>query len=173
MSVSWAEVDKQLSAIQTALASGEPDVAKASRILEPLQHKVRARAIENARTDAPRRFSEGELMKAVRHQAFETWMFRCLTRIRRDGLPIPDGTARQALGYALLIHIRVLADFFYSRSSSFDDCHIHHFNAIPNFETVLPPTRYAPTAEITKLGRALDKMLAHFTSARWEEERPS
>jgi hypothetical protein len=83
---------------------------------------------------------------------------------------VPPATSMQALGYALLIHIRVLGDFFFSRHTSFDDCHVCHFKECLSPEMCPTPIR---TQKIVDLGTALNKFLVHFTSTRWEQQRRS
>ena len=169
MSFSWADADKQVAAIQTALSVETPDFERARRIVEALSKSVKARVAETS--EVKRIFRTDELTKAARTLAFETWHFRCLTRIRREKLSPPPSTVSQAIGYALLVHIRVIASFFYSRSTSFTDCHIYHFNELPDFEAKFPAQRYERTEKTKRLLTALNQFLAHFSTTRWETDR--
>jgi hypothetical protein len=62
-----------------------------------------------------RTFSRPELINAVGDVAFETQHFRCFSTLKDDPkLRAFSAAASQAVGYSLLIHLRVLMDFFFA-----------------------------------------------------------
>jgi hypothetical protein len=102
--------------------------------------------------------------------------FKHYIRIRANG-NVSEGTsvsaaARQAIVYSLLLHQRVLLDFFYSPPRHDDDCWVGHFRALPEFEQRFPDTLFKVPSFKRELGRNLNKRLAHFTTVRWKERQP-
>lgn len=45
----------------------------------------------------------------------------------------------------------------------------NHFRVLPGFEDAFPATIHKRTKHIDEVAGALNKLLAHFTSTRWEE----
>jgi hypothetical protein len=164
----WREVEKGLANIKGLLSSSPPNVAHALRLVEELAAKV-----QNRKTAALRVFEGNELKDAVRHIAFETQHFRSYSKVRRDNpeLSLSHPTASQAMGYALLLHLRVLIDFFYKPPAD-DDCHAASFRTVAGFEYQFPASIHTQTPHSIEVSNALNKLLAHFTATRWEKDRP-
>src|SRR5580658_8679977 len=120
-----------------------------------------------------RLFWPDELSKAAEHIAFEILHFRSYgvlksSRELRTFCP----AATQAVGYALLLHLRVLIEFFFCEAEQ-DDCHADHFRFLPGFGAAFPPSIHERTQHTSDVAKHLNKLLAHFTAARWEERRPA
>jgi hypothetical protein len=121
---------------------------------------------------APRAFDVGELTKAVEHLAFEMQHFRCYSKLHgNDDLARLCPAARQAVMYALLLHLRLLIDFFYKDATQ-DDCTVDHFNILDGFQAKFPASIHTNDANVKKMSTDLNKLLAHVTAARWEKPRP-
>jgi hypothetical protein len=74
----------------------------------------------------------------------------------------------QAYEYALLLHLRVLLDFFYRKPKHYqDDVWVGHFNQLNNFSISYPPELYKAPPDSHEVRRHLNKWLAHFTDGRW------
>jgi hypothetical protein len=118
-------------------------------------------------------FDEGQLAKAVNHLAFDVYHFRCYTRLYREGrLTTCAPTAAQAVIYSLLLHLRLLLDFFYG-PPKLDDCWVGHFSVLPGFTASFGAPSGAPTRDDARtLSGNLHKRLAHLTATRWEKEAP-
>lgn len=75
----------------------------------------------------------------------------------------------QAARYALLLHFRILIDFFF-RSPKDDDVAVPHFLVLGGFaDKYRPPEKIR---NIEELRGHLNKLLAHFTERRWKDPRP-
>ena len=116
-----------------------------------------------------RTFSRDELTEALAHLAFDVHHFRCYALMFREGhiFTCPP-TISQAVGYALLIHLRLLVNFFCDRPRH-DDCAAEHFGVLPGFTEAYQPKVLSPSPdEARSLSVNLNKRLAHFTATRWE-----
>ena len=69
----------------------------------------------------------------------------------------------------MLLHLRILIECFFSGPKECDDCRVIHFRVLPGFEDAFPATIHKRTKHIDEVAGALNKLLAHFTSTRWEE----
>src|ERR1035438_7893970 len=119
----WKTVESELAAIEAALVADPPNVAEARQRVADLALRVKSRMAPASRT-----FSVDELKKAVEHLAFETQHFRCYSKLYKSAdLSRLSDAATQAVQYALLLHLRLLIDFFYGEAKQ-DDCHVDHFN---------------------------------------------
>lgn len=119
-----------------------------------------------------RTFSADELATAAKHIAFEIHHFRCYAVLKNDQrLRSVSPAASQAVGYALLLHMRVLIDFFFTKPE-LDDCHVVHFRVLPGFTAAFPPDIHKRTQQTAEVLEHLNKLLAHFTANRWEDRRP-
>ena len=118
-------------------------------------------------------FSRDDLEKAVTHLAFDVQHFRCYVQLfENHRLQTASPAAWQAVIYSLLLHLRLLLDFFYGPPKQ-DDVWVGHFRSIPQFDQVFPATIQIPTpAEARALSVNLHKRLAHLTATRWEEPAP-
>jgi hypothetical protein len=75
----------------------------------------------------------------------------------------------QAYEYSLLLHLRVLLDFFYRKpKQDQDDVWVGHFEELQGFSTKYPATLYNGPPDSHEVRRHLNKWLAHFTDARWK-----
>ena len=157
----------ELATIEAALAAVPPDVAEAQQLVAALAQKVK-----NRKTSATRVFSVDQLKKAVEHLSFEMQHFRCYSKLySNDDLRRFSGAAHQAVRYALLLHLRLLIDFFYGEATQ-DDCHVDHFNVLDGFEAAFPASIHLHSARNRKMSVDLNKLLAHMTATRWEKNRP-
>ena len=160
-------LENRLATIETALAAVPPNVAEAQRLVAALAQKVK-----NRKTPDPRVFSVDELKKAVEHLSFETQHFRCYCELYRNAdLSRFSAAAHQAVLYALLLHLRLLFDFFYGGAKQ-DDCNVDHFNVLDGFEAGFPASIHFRDERIKKVSVDLNKLLAHLTATRWERDRP-
>jgi hypothetical protein len=163
----WKTVENDLALIEAALAAVPPSVAEAQPLVAALALKVKSR-----KTSASRTFNSDELKKAVEHLAFEMHHFRCYRKLDRSAdLSRFSSAASQAVRYALLLHLRLLIDFFYGEPKQ-DDCHVGHFNILDGFEGAFPASVHLHSAQAKKMGTNLNKLLAHLTATRWEKNRP-
>src|ERR1017187_2320395 len=159
----WKTVENELAAIKGVLAAVPPNIGEAQQLLDALAQRVK-----NRKTPASRAFSVDELKKAVEHLSFEMQHFRCYNKLYTNGdLSRFSGAARLAVRYALLLHLRLLVDFFYMGAEQ-DDCHVDHFNVLDGFEADFPASIHLHSARSKKLSVDLNKLLAHFTTTRWE-----
>ena len=109
--------------------------------------------------------------KAVPHLAFDFFHFRFYSRRLKDGSVARCSPAvRQAVLYSLLLHFRVLWDFFYEKPGK-DDCGVDHFRVLPEFASAFP-TKITKPAKAETLSKNLNKRLAHMTATRWREPQP-
>jgi hypothetical protein len=120
-----------------------------------------------------RLFGPDELAKAAEHIAFEILHFRSYSALKTNAeLRAACPAATQAVGYALLLHLRVLIEFFFCEPEQ-DDCHVVHFRALPGFTASFPPDIHERTPHTDEVTKYLNKLLAHFTANRWEDHRPA
>ena len=155
------------AAIEAALVAAPPNAAEARRRVADLALKVKSRM-----APASRVFSVDELKKAVEHLAFEMQHFRCYSKIYKSSdLTRFSGAAHQAVLYALLLHLRLLIDFFYGEPKR-DDCSVDHFNVLNGFEAAFPASIHLHSARNKQVSVDLNKLLAHMTATRWEKNRP-
>ncbi len=119
-------------------------------------------------------FTEADLKKAVTHLAFDVQHFRCYLDLHRNTkLQRTSPAACQAVRYSLLLHLRLLLNFFYGRPRE-DDCCIRHFKMLPGFSAAFPSNSLFPTPdEARQVSINLNKRLAHLTATRWEVPAPS
>jgi hypothetical protein len=115
---------------------------------------------------------ESELAIAVQHLAFDFFYFRLYSGLNRDfGFGISNPAASQAVTYALLLHFRVILDFFYTAQPKKDDCCVTHFLQLsPAFKANFPAL--ARPTWLKEVRDNLHKRLAHMTATRWRERQP-
>lgn len=98
--------------------------------------------------------------------------FRCYSQLyNNDDLKRLSGAAHQAVRYALLLHLRLLIDFFFAEARQ-DDCHVNHFNILDGFEAAFPASIHLSSDRTRRVSVDLNKLLAHITATRWEKNRP-
>ena len=112
-----------------------------------------------------------ELPQIVEALAFEAYHFRCYLRMYRER------RFSQATNYTLLLHLRVLIDFFYGPPLR-DDCWVGHFrDFVPDFaarfEDCVAKSTCLNREEVKAVGKHLDKRLAHLTATRWRQPQPA
>jgi hypothetical protein len=73
--------------------------------------------------------------------------------------------------YALLLHFRVLLDFFY-RPPRLDDCSVRHFRVLPEFADAYPEQNERAPDGALSVSDHLNKRLAHITAERWRSAPP-
>jgi len=115
-------------------------------------------------------FDVPELKKAVQELAFDVQHFRCYVQLyKKPKLRQVCPAAYQAVIYSLLLHLRVLLDFFYGPPKK-DDCWVRHFSVLPEFSAAFPSKILSPAPhEARELSLTLHKRLAHLTATRWEK----
>lgn len=111
-------------------------------------------------------FTTEELAKAVSHLAFDSFHFQFYGRHLNDR---SSPAAQQAVRYSLLLHFRVLWDFFYEPPIK-DDCAVVHFRVFPEVKAALPEIKRPDGGET--LSKSLNKRLVHMTATRWREPQP-
>jgi hypothetical protein len=117
-------------------------------------------------------FDRAELTKAAYHLAFDIHHFRFYARLHNEGGLTAFGPAvHQAFLYSLLLHFRVLLDFFYKEPVQ-DDCWVGHFRVLPDFEAAFPPAIHTPPVGAREVSVNLNKRLAHMTATRWRDKQP-
>jgi hypothetical protein len=105
-----------------------------------------------------RKFNDNELKEAVKHLAFDVYHFRAYVRLCRDrSLWMCAPILVQAVLYALLLHMRILLNFFGARPKH-DDIGVGHFLRYPRIKMtfasgLLTPTDRARDAVIPELCR--------------------
>jgi hypothetical protein len=121
-----------------------------------------------------RLFGHDELMNAAEHIAFEIHHFQTYAVLKNNQeLAAFCPAASQAVGYALLVHLRVLIEFFFCDAEFQDDCHVDHFRCLVGFTAAFPPSIHQRTQRTNDVAKYLNKLLAHFTATRWERQRPA
>jgi hypothetical protein len=135
---------------------------------------------------APNRnkLSEVEFEQATKTVAFEMYNFRCLARIYRDGHK-GAGLWKLMLSQTLLIHLRILIEFFYWDCRNSRDITIETFIARDDFS--FPRELFSAPLKIKLQGdtsdgpremtlkqvkEALDQRLVHFGAGRWTGYHP-
>jgi hypothetical protein len=117
-------------------------------------------------------FNKAELIKAVTHLAFDVQHFRCYADLHKKAkLRQACPAASQAAVYALLLHLRLLLDFFYGQPRM-DDCCVGHFGVLPGFSAAFPQILSPTRDEARQVSINLHKRLAHLTATRWEKRAP-
>jgi hypothetical protein len=117
-----------------------------------------------------KRITPEDLPKSIRHVAFEFFHFSFYSRQLKDSkfLHGCSPAVRQAIGYSLLVHFRVLWEFFYEELGG-DTCTVHKFREfLPEFKAAFPAEITKP-AEARNLSKNLNKRLAHMSAVRWRE----
>jgi hypothetical protein len=117
-------------------------------------------------------FDVPELKLGVESLAFDVYHYRCYSRLQRERVLARCPTISQGMNYTLLIHLRVIVDFFFKPAQQDDLC-VSHFTDLPGFNVSFPLTLTQPKPErIHVLINNLNKLLAHLTATRWRETRP-
>jgi hypothetical protein len=117
-------------------------------------------------------FEKEELEHAVRDIAFDIYHFRLYVKLHRNGkLWACSPTTNQAIIYSLLLHFRILLDFFYKEPTR-DDCWVGHFRVLEGFAAAFPPEIHVAPNGAREVSVNLNKRLAHFTATRWREPQP-
>lgn len=116
-------------------------------------------------------FEKEALKKAAKHIAFDMYHFRLYERMYKGRSPSITPTIHQAVIYSLLLHFRVLLDFFYRKPTQ-DDCGVGHFRVLPEFDAAFPAAFQLPPNGAREISISLNKRLAHFTATRWTERQP-
>lgn len=123
-------------------------------------------------------FSEEKLKEAANRAAFEMYYFRYYAHLYREDPQQKDLTkafgavVRGAVENSLLLHLRILLEFFYTDPGppkrDHNDCWVGHFIELDAFRAGFPkPPDKSPW--YAELKRTLDKWLVHFTASRWED----
>jgi hypothetical protein len=109
-----------------------------------------------------------ELPDALTHLAFDIFYFRLYVKKLKVGGAQENF---QAMIYSLLLHFRLLIDFFYGEPKQ-DDCCVCHFDLLDGFEQAFPLDLRAEPKWKREVSGHLNKRLAHFTASRWRDPRP-
>jgi hypothetical protein len=127
--------------------------------------------VEEIGKEPPTVFDREEFKQAVYHLAFDVHHFRLYFRLLEERRPTPGGHAcYQAMLYSVLLHFRVLIDFFY-RTPKHDDCCAVSFGVLPDFAAAFPKPEMSK--ELRQVCQDLNKRLVHFTATRWRVRQPS
>lgn len=95
-------------------------------------------------------------MNGLNHFQFYTH----LIQLQIDGRsPIVHQGLSQAVGYAFLMHLRALLDFFYGSTGQDDDLLVTDFRILPGF----PTSADTPPDWVREVKTQLNKRLAHIT----------
>jgi hypothetical protein len=117
-------------------------------------------------------FDKEQLKEALKEFAFDVQHFRCYVKMHRNGTLDGHPTAEQAVRYALLLHMRVLLDFFYGPTSE-DGVGVGHFRqTLPEFGAKFPKIKTPKPRDAAEVRVNLHKRLAHLTASRWEKRSP-
>lgn len=118
-------------------------------------------------------FNEDQLKDAVREFAFDVQHFRCYVKMHRSGMLNGHPSVAQAVRYSLLLHLRVVLDFFYGPTRQ-DGVGVGHFRkTFPAFGTRFRKIKVPKPADAERIRMNLHKRLAHLTSTRWEVRAPA
>jgi hypothetical protein len=118
-------------------------------------------------------FDKKQLKKALKEFAFDVQHFRCYVQMHRNGTLDGHPTTGQAVRYALLLHMRVLLDFFYGPTRE-DGVGVGHFRrTLPEFGAKFPKIKTPKPRDAEEVRLNLHKRLAHLTAARWEKRPPN
>src|ERR1700682_5934308 len=101
-----------------------------------------------------------ELAKAAYHAAFDIHHFRFQARLLKEGrLTTFHPATSQSFLYSLLLHFRLLLDFFYRdpRGTIVGVC---HFRMLPEFSAAFPPAIHVPPIWLDQARPNLNKRLA-------------
>jgi hypothetical protein len=131
-----------------------------------------------------RPLNDHDFEEATVRIAYEMYHFRCLARIYRDGNS-GRGLWWQLVSQSLLLHLRILIEFFYWDCRDSRDVTIRHFVERDDFsfpsELYSAPLKIRPVCDIpgrldemsvTQVKEALDQRLVHFGKGRWNGYHP-
>lgn len=110
---------------------------------------------------------DSDLRPTLDNLAFEFYHLRLYRQLLRRG--IENQAYRQATLYALLVHARIIRDFFYA-APKFEDVAFDHFSC--HFKEGVETERALDASHAKQMKDQLDKRLAHLTSARWRNGPP-
>lgn len=106
--------------------------------------------------------------------AFESYHFRYFASLVRENRSTQHGGAfNQAVLYALLIHFRILLQFFYGVALQKDDCWVGHFRMLPEFDTAFPKVIHATPPWEREVRINLNKLLVSCPSDTYSIVRAS
>jgi hypothetical protein len=112
-----------------------------------------------------------DLEEALKHLAFDAHHFRAYSRLHREGsLSACSPLIAQGIRYSLLLHFRVLTNFF-SGPPQRDDRWVGDFTQFFS-EELRRSGALTPNPKLKDVAKQLNKRLAHFTATRWEEQAP-
>jgi hypothetical protein len=115
------------------------------------------------------------LRNSLSDLAFEFHHFRAYQRLLQESALHSHGplcpATRQAVIYALLLHLRLLIDFFYG-SPGQDDLPAAHFSTLVGFRVGFLETLTAKPEWISDVKMNLNKRLVHVTETRRKEKGP-
>jgi hypothetical protein len=112
---------------------------------------------------------EAQLKEALKHLAFDVYHYHCYSKLHHEGRLTCPPVLSQAVIYALLLHLRLLLDFFY-KTPKRDDIGVDHFRVFPEFDAAFPSRILDPDPnDVRQVSFSLNKRLAHFTATRWTE----
>ena len=114
-------------------------------------------------------FAKDELKQAAGEIAFDMYHFLLYVKLHRDRkLWICSPITNQAITYSLLLHFRILLDFFHKEPTQ-DDCCVSHFRELKEFAAAFTPDMHVAPTGARDVSGNLNKRLAHFTATRWRE----
>lgn len=117
-----------------------------------------------------RLYTKQDLHPALDALAFEFFHYRLFRSLLEEHGSI-DQVQKQATLYALLIHLRLIVDFFHKRPQE-DDLALEHFQSlVTDFKASFQHSSTFTQAEVDRVGNELNKRLAHITATRWDKPR--
>jgi hypothetical protein len=125
----------------------------------------------------PSRFKSknpNRLNKSLRDLGFEIFHYQIHRQLVRTNPFLPqlyDDAVEQAIMYALLLHFRLLIDFFYLPQAKQDDIVAQNFIALPGFDKSVLRKLRKPTW-LEGMRAELSKRLAHLSEARLDDHAP-
>ncbi|MFN7994297.1 MAG: hypothetical protein U0Q18_11870 [Bryobacteraceae bacterium] len=116
--------------------------------------------------------AEVNLKDAIEHLAFEVHQYRSFSRLVETRVVFTwEPLASQAVLTAILLHLRLLLDFFYATPRQDDVCW-RHFTAVPHFQQHFPAELLdGDRPEVETFRKKLHKRLVHFTATRWTDNQ--
>jgi hypothetical protein len=114
-----------------------------------------------------------DLEEALKHLAFDVHHFRSYACLYREGaLASCSPLIAQGVRYSLLLHFRVLLNFFNAPPRRDDNRWVGNFRQFSRIEELFKSGVLTPNPKLKEVAVHLNKRLAHFTATRWKEKAP-
>jgi hypothetical protein len=138
----------------------------------------------NQRDKGRRRIGAVDFENATLTIAYEMYHFRFLAQLYRDG-QAGGGLWFQLWAQSMLLHLRIMIEFFYGKGPNSQDVTIRSFLELPGF--AFPTQLYSSQPRIylssnargrpesmtmNEVKKALNERLVHFGTGRWTDYHP-